>query len=351
MSKQNRATKTQANKEDHQKTKTTSALESIRGQLILAEMSSGSAGTGNPPTGQDQAIRLGDTRLTTLQRQMLASQIGQVQGNEHLQRVMIQVNSSVSEQASAVIQRQTDGSGGSGGVPNDGTGGGEGSGPGTGEGGQTKDVSGSRSLTSDEYEYAYVIYQDSLDYAAITITRGSVAATGASRTLGNTIHLRDNLFEGDTLDLTEHGMDILIHEMAHVWQYQHQGWSYAPEALWSQFVAWWETGDRGAAYDWESLEKAGIPWEEWNPEAQAEAVEDYNKALRKVHDNVATKADFNLLSRLQPYIDKIQNPPPPPPAPPAGSGGGGGHEGTGGTQGTGGAGGMQGTGGAGGAQG
>lgn len=171
----------------------------------------------------------------------------------------------------------------------------------------------SRSLNEPEINYAKDVYHDSLDYSVITITRGSLMSTGAPRTIGNTIHFTDDYYVGDTMDLTEAGKLTLIHEMAHVWQYQHTGWTYAPKALWAQAKAWWHTGSRNAAYDWRSLHNAGTPWADWNPEAQAEAVEDYNEALRKGMEGTATPEDYETLSMLQPYIADMQAGPPPAP--------------------------------------
>lgn len=47
-----------------------------------------SQGSGESPTARGQAAVLGDPRLHILQRQMLASDIGEVQGNGHLQQVL-----------------------------------------------------------------------------------------------------------------------------------------------------------------------------------------------------------------------------------------------------------------------
>ncbi len=43
-------------------------------------------------TVEVQAARLGDLRLQTVQRQALAAQIGRVQGNRHLQRMITSIN-------------------------------------------------------------------------------------------------------------------------------------------------------------------------------------------------------------------------------------------------------------------
>jgi hypothetical protein len=166
----------------------------------------------------------------------------------------------------------------------------------------------SRSLTQDEIDYAKEVYLDSIDYSVITITRDSVLALGAPRTIGNTIHLKSDWghFKEDTLELTEQGLLTLVHEMGHVWQYQNGGLAYIPESLWAQFKAAVSGGERAGAYDWRAAHEAGIPWEDWNPEQQAEAIEDYNKLLRKSKDGTATPEELHELSILLPYIEKVR---------------------------------------------
>ena len=171
----------------------------------------------------------------------------------------------------------------------------------------------SRSLKPEEIEYAKEIYLDSVDYTQITITRDSVLALGAPRTIGNTIHLKSvwdkkEVFVGKTLDLTPFGLEVLIHEMAHVWQYQNGGLAYIPESLIAQLKAAVSGGDRGGAYDWRAAHDAGIPWEEWNPEQQAGAVERYNVLLRrsKAKDQSMTVEELHELSILLPYIEKVR---------------------------------------------
>lgn len=172
-----------------------------------------------------------------------------------------------------------------------------------------------RSLTDAEERYATTIFKGSLNYRVIRLTRGNVASTGASRTIGNTIHLQDGLIEHGSFELTQQGMQTLVHEMTHVWQFQNQGWGYAPGALWAQFKAWLLTGDRNNAYDWETPARAGTPWDQWNPEAQAEGVEAYNIALRTAQDaaakgQAAAPACYERLDLLRPYIDGMAAGPP-----------------------------------------
>ena len=43
-----------------------------------------------------------------------------------------------------------------------------------------------------------------------------------------------------------------------------------------------------------------------NPEQQAEAIEDYNKLLRKSKDGTATVAELSELSLLLPYVGNVR---------------------------------------------
>ncbi len=163
-----------------------------------------------------------------------------------------------------------------------------------------------RGLTSNEISYAHEIYLDSIDYSVISITRDSLLSAGAPKTIGNTIHLRSDWghFKGDTMELTELGMQTLIHEMGHVWQYQNGGLAYIAESVWVQLKAFVSGGDRGGAYDWHEAIKEGLPWEKWNPEQQAQAIEDYNIALRRIKDGPATRDDFTRGIALLPVCRK-----------------------------------------------
>jgi outer membrane lipoprotein SlyB len=166
-----------------------------------------------------------------------------------------------------------------------------------------------RSLTPTEIAYAKEIFRDTIDYSEVTITRDSMISTGAPKTIANTVHLRSDPdwghFVGDTLDLTQRGLETLIHELGHVWQYQNGGLAYIPESLVAQAKGFLGSGDRDAAYEWREAHRAGLPWEKWNPEQQAQAIEDYNKLLRKSKDGTATVAELAELSTLLPYMQQV----------------------------------------------
>lgn len=165
-----------------------------------------------------------------------------------------------------------------------------------------------RKLTEDEIKYAKDVFKDSIDYSKITVTRDSLYAVGAPRTIGNTINLKSSWghFKDDTLELTDKGRETLIHEMGHVWQYQNGDLRYLPSSLIAQ-IKMGRTGGAGSgsAYDWTIPHKNNVPWEKWNPEQQAEAIEDYNKALRASRAPDAKLKDIMTVIELEPYMQKV----------------------------------------------
>ena len=56
--------------------------------------------------------------------------------------------------------------------------------------------------------------------------------------------------------LSEKGEAVLMHELAHVWQFQNFGWRYIPGSLFAQATSWLKTGSRRGAYDWQKAAQA-----------------------------------------------------------------------------------------------
>ncbi|MDP3900782.1 MAG: hypothetical protein Q8Q38_00350 [bacterium] len=128
---------------------------------------------------------------------------------------------------------------------------------------------GARELSEEEKELAQFVYGDAVDLSKVHIVFHSWYARDASKTIGNTVHMKYPEAKLATYETT------LIHELAHVWQYQQHGWGYIPKSLTAQLLAFLRTGSRNSAYNWEERIAEGASWEEMNPEEQAEAVTAY----------------------------------------------------------------------------
>jgi hypothetical protein len=64
-------------------------------------------------------------------------------------------------------------------------------------------VIAARGLSSAELSDAKLIFGDSIDYSKVVVDGGSIASVGASRTIGNTVHLVSNLFKPGTSETTQ----------------------------------------------------------------------------------------------------------------------------------------------------
>jgi hypothetical protein len=191
-----------------------------------------------------------------------------------------------------------------------------------------KASSQSRKLTQPEKDAAKVIFRTSVDLDVVEIRRGSFLSGGATpRTSGNIINMSDDQFVGNTLTLTPDGALTLIHELVHVWQYQHGGFKYVESSLVPQAVAGSRGISRNVAYNWRDSVNNSIPWERWNAEQQAQCISDYNEAQRRIDaDNYSggdqLLKDIDTVTLAEPYLDKLRagigapgSKPPPQPSP------------------------------------
>lgn len=124
-----------------------------------------------------------------------------------------------------------------------------------------------RRLTAEERASLEAIYGDSIDYDAVVVREGDIGLFNRDDrplVLGNTILVPEGRLDDDG---QISGGD-LIHEAAHLWQFQHGGIDYIKESLEDQ-------GQRGSgAYDYEADVLAGKPWDELGPEQQAHLIEE-----------------------------------------------------------------------------
>ncbi|HYP26015.1 MAG TPA: hypothetical protein VE262_04785 [Blastocatellia bacterium] len=97
---------------------------------------------------------------------------------------------------------------------------------------------GGRPLFHEERRDAEFVFEHSIDLDKVRVVHAVVA--NAPTTLGNFIRIpMDGSIDRQTL----------IHELAHVWQYQTKGTQYISDSLWHQVGAAIGSGSRNAAYD------------------------------------------------------------------------------------------------------
>ncbi len=122
-----------------------------------------------------------------------------------------------------------------------------------------------RPLTSDEVAHLSTVYAGSVDLSLVRLVPGRAGVFGLNKrpfTLGNTIYLKNT-----------GGPSVLVHECAHVWQYQHLGGRYTFDALWAQLTV------KPDAYRWaDELGRGRSHWRDFNREAQAQFLEELAEA-------------------------------------------------------------------------
>jgi hypothetical protein len=102
-------------------------------------------------------------------------------------------------------------------------------------------------------------------------------------TIGNDIYLPDRFF-GENGALTQEGVELLSHEMAHVWQFQNAGAGYISEAVLSY------KEDKDAAYDYQDALDNQTPFHDLTPDQQAE----FAKIIGMSLDTVGTLDKIGL---------------------------------------------------------
>ena len=119
-----------------------------------------------------------------------------------------------------------------------------------------------RPLSANEKALLQKIFHKGMNLYLIRIIEGHAGifdATPRAFTLGNTLYLKTGAFPAS----------LLVHECSHSWQYHHTGNRYSADALGAQ----WLLED---AYNWfkEIEVRKKTDWLDFNPEAQAEFLED-----------------------------------------------------------------------------
>ena len=129
-------------------------------------------------------------------------------------------------------------------------------------------------MTADEAALLKAIFGPSLDTSKMKLVYGSPVATGAPKTLENTIHFdpKHNITDPVYRRSARHLM-LLAHETTHVWQFQNKGLAYIPDSLFNQAVGAVVHDDRNQAYAYDM--NADKKLTSYNSEQQAQLIEGY----------------------------------------------------------------------------
>lgn len=129
-----------------------------------------------------------------------------------------------------------------------------------------------RSLTSDQIELAKSVFGNSIKYRLVKLDEAARTVDWAKQIKGFKAPRPFTTFH--TINLWGELKDkVPIHELTHVWQYEHGGAKYIPEAL--------AVNEKDSGYDYKGvsnlrkLQAAGKGMSSFNPEQQAKIVEEY----------------------------------------------------------------------------
>jgi hypothetical protein len=126
-------------------------------------------------------------------------------------------------------------------------------------------AAGGRTLTPSERALAQPVFGSSIDLDRVRLVALEVLEY---RTVGNNIYIPPRFTVSDA-----YMAQTLIHELTHVWQYQHGGTHYISESLAAQIGAALSSGSRNAAYVYSI--QAGQSFFDFSPEQQGSIVENY----------------------------------------------------------------------------
>jgi hypothetical protein len=152
-----------------------------------------------------------------------------------------------------------------------------------------------RKLSEHEVDVAKGIFGDSLNYDLIRIDGGAFIGPKSTNRPYTSFHTINSW--GDLKDDS-----VLIHELTHIWQYEHDGSIYMPDALIAQKSPGITPGTDG--YDYGGVETLKAHWNDglgfFNYEAQAHIIEDFYKLKEKV-SNLGVDANSVDQDSLQTY--------------------------------------------------
>jgi hypothetical protein len=168
---------------------------------------------------------------------------------------------------------------------------------------------GTRELTPGEVSIAHGVFLDTIDYGQVRVDENSLIArigahfsgghgTGMGVTLFHTINFNRKV----TASAASEDAGWLVHEMTHVWQYEHVGGQYIGEAIHAQATVGYKYGtstrweDDGNGTFLADQRRAGATFASFNREQQGDITSHYY--MRKSNGKDVTD--------WQPYIDDVR---------------------------------------------
>ncbi|HBY98940.1 MAG TPA: hypothetical protein DEP84_34165, partial [Chloroflexi bacterium] len=138
-----------------------------------------------------------------------------------------------------------------------------------------------RTLTDAEVRKASAVFGDSINYRLVRVDEAAVLGPAFSKREYTSFHTINGW--GRMTD------DILMHELTHVWQYEHAGAIYMPQAIHAQI---WGAGyNYGGAAGLQAAKAAGQRITDFNREQQAQIVQDFSN-MRQSDPDIALYASF-----------------------------------------------------------
>jgi hypothetical protein len=134
-----------------------------------------------------------------------------------------------------------------------------------------------RRLTETEIAVLATVFAGAVDFSQVLVKEGRIGVFGASQralTLCNTIYIPGEDGAGWGAPGSPGYLQLLVHEMVHVWQFQHGGTDYITASLKEQARGLWSGKGVNEAYDYARGIRDGKSWAEFNPEQQAKLIED-----------------------------------------------------------------------------
>ena len=168
---------------------------------------------------------------------------------------------------------------------------------------------GTRELTPGEVSIAHGVFLDTIDYGQVRVDENSLIAkigahfsgghgTGMGVTLFHTINFNRKV----TASAASEDAGWLVHELTHVWQYEHVGGQYIGEAIHAQATVGYKYGtstrwdDDGNGTFLADQRRAGATFASFNREQQGDITSHYY--MRKSNGKDVTD--------WQPYIDDVR---------------------------------------------